>query len=121
MTDAADLDLELTEKERIVRKGFWPKLRRMAARLPFAEDAVSAYYCAFDRETPTRVRLILLGALVYFIVPFDAVADFLPLFGLADDAGVLSAALLAVGAHISDSHRAAAKSALENMRNGLQA
>jgi len=26
-----------------VRRGFWPKLRRTAARLPFAEDLVAAY------------------------------------------------------------------------------
>jgi uncharacterized membrane protein YkvA (DUF1232 family) len=116
MTHIEAQDLELTEQERLVREGFWPKLRRLAARLPFAEQALTAYYCAFDRETPHTVRLTLLGALVYFVVPFDAVADFLPVFGLADDAGVLSAALLAVSRHITDSHKQAARDALERLK-----
>jgi uncharacterized membrane protein YkvA (DUF1232 family) len=116
MTHTETQEIELAEQERLVRKGFWPKLRRLAARLPFAEQALTAYYCAFDRQTPHTVRLTLLGALVYFVVPFDAVADFLPLFGLADDAGVLSAALLAVGSHITDSHKHAAQEALGRLR-----
>src|SRR5207247_1844925 len=55
-----------------VRRGFWPKLARFVARLPFAEDLLTAYYCAFDRHTPSQVRAILLGALAYFVLPIDA-------------------------------------------------
>jgi hypothetical protein len=50
------------EKARLGRE-FWPKLRRFAARLPFAEDLVTAYFCAFDRDTPRRVQVALIGAL----------------------------------------------------------
>ena len=35
------------------------------------EDLLAAYYCAFDRETPLQVRAVLLGALAYFVLPFD--------------------------------------------------
>ena len=45
-----------------VRREFWPTLRRVARSIPFAEDAVAAYYCALDRETPTHVRAALIGA-----------------------------------------------------------
>jgi uncharacterized membrane protein YkvA (DUF1232 family) len=121
MTQANTEDLDLLAQEKIVSRGFWPKLRRFAANLPFAEEAVAAYYCAFDRTTPTRVRLTLLGALGYFIVPFDAVADFLPLIGFADDAGVLSAAILAVGSSINDSHREAARAALTRLAGDAEA
>jgi uncharacterized membrane protein YkvA (DUF1232 family) len=31
-----------------VRRRFWSKLKRVAAQLPFAEDLLAAYYCAFD-------------------------------------------------------------------------
>ncbi|MFC3692690.1 YkvA family protein [Chenggangzhangella methanolivorans] len=95
-----------------VKREFWPTLRRVARSIPFAEDAVAAYYCALDRETPTHVRAALLGALVYFIVPFDAVPDFLPLLGFADDASVLAAAIAAVRIHMNDKHREAARRAL---------
>ena len=37
-----------------VRRRFWIKLKRVVSRLPFAEDLLAAYYCAFDSETPLR-------------------------------------------------------------------
>ena len=75
--------------ERDVRRNFWPKFRKVAAQLPFAEDLLAAYFCAFDRETPHQVRAVLLGALAYFIMPFDVAPDMLLVLGFADDAAVL--------------------------------
>jgi len=95
-----------------VKREFWPTLRRVARSIPFAEDAVAAYYCALDRETPTHVRAALFGALAYFVLPFDAVPDFLPLVGFADDASVLAAAIAAVRLHMTDRHRDAARRTL---------
>src|SRR3989304_7981512 len=54
--------------EQRVRRGFWPKVQRVAAELPFAEDLLAAYYCAFDRNTPRHVQMVLLGALAYFVL-----------------------------------------------------
>lgn len=102
-----------------VRRGFWPKLRRFAASLPFGEDALAAYFCAFDRETPNGVRLTLLAALAYFVLPADAVPDFLPMLGFADDASVLAAALVAVGGAINSTHREAARAALSRLRGEM--
>ena len=99
-----------------VRRGFWPKLRRFAADLPFGEDAVAAYFCAFDRSTSNSVRLTLLAALAYFVLPADAVPDFLPMMGFADDASVLAAAIMAVGGAIRPEHRTAARATLERLR-----
>ena len=95
-----------------VKRDFWPTVKRVARAIPFAEDAVAAYYCAFDRETPLHVRATLIGALAYFVLPFDVVPDFLPLVGFADDASVLAAALAAVRLNMTDRHRDAAKRAL---------
>jgi uncharacterized membrane protein YkvA (DUF1232 family) len=92
-----------------VRRDFWPKLRRHAARLPFAEDLVAAYYCALDRRTPRRVQVILLGALAYFVLPFDFIPDMLPIIGFTDDAAVLATAVRVVAAHITPEHRDAAR------------
>jgi len=95
-----------------VRRGFWSKVRRVAARLPFAEDLLSAYYCAFDRNTPIQVKAALLGALAYFVLPVDLVPDILPVLGYADDAAVLATALRLVASHIRPEHREAARQAL---------
>jgi uncharacterized membrane protein YkvA (DUF1232 family) len=98
--------------ERDVRRNFWPKFRKVAAQIPFAEDLVAAYFCALDRDTPHQVRAVLFGALAYFIMPFDVAPDMLLLLGFADDAAVLAGALRLVTAHITPAHREAARMAL---------
>lgn len=98
--------------ETSVTRGFWAALKRVARHLPFAEDLVAAFYCATDPTTPRRVRLILLGALGYFILPTDAISDFLPLVGFTDDAAVLAAALAVVSTSITGEHRTRARAVL---------
>ena len=111
--DFAATDLErLARDEETVRRGFWRKLKRFAAQLPFAEDALAAYYCAFDRDTPLQVKAALVGALAYFVLPFDVIPDMLPVLGFADDAAVLATALRLVASHMKAEHREAAKRAL---------
>lgn len=103
------------QDEEIVREGFWRKAKRVAAGLPFAEDLLSAYYCAFDRQTPLQTRAVLLGALAYFVVPFDIAPDMLPLLGFADDAAVLATAMKLVIESIRPEHREAAKRKIEEL------
>ena len=57
----------LEKDEANVERNFWRKLGAVAARIPFADEAVSAYYAARAPATPTRVRAVLLGALAYFV------------------------------------------------------
>jgi uncharacterized membrane protein YkvA (DUF1232 family) len=96
-----------------VRRRFWRKFKQVAAKLPFAEDLLAAYYCAFDRQTPRHVQAALLGALAYFVLPFDFVPDMLPILGFTDDAAVLATALRMVMSHITPEHREAARAALQ--------
>lgn len=95
-----------------VRRNFWAKLKRLATRLPFAEDLLAAYYCAFDRETPRHVQASLLGAIAYFVLPLDFMPDMLPVLGFTDDAAVLATAIRMVASHIRPEHRKAAHAAL---------
>lgn len=118
-TDWSSLDAEARDKARRdegeVRRGFWPKLKRNMARVPFAEDAVTAYYAAFDRETPMHVRAGLLGALAYFLMPADMVPDILPVLGFGDDAAVLFGAIKLLSSNIAPHHRDAARATLDEM------
>jgi uncharacterized membrane protein YkvA (DUF1232 family) len=102
----------LAQDRESVRRRFWIKLKQVAARLPFTEDLLAAYYCAFDKETPRHVQVALMGALAYFILPFDFVPDMMPVLGFTDDAAVLATAIRLVASHITDDHRAAARAAL---------
>ncbi len=41
-------------------------------------------------DTPWQTVLLITAALIYFVSPFDAITDFLPLIGFVDDAAVIS-------------------------------
>jgi uncharacterized membrane protein YkvA (DUF1232 family) len=104
------------DDEARVRRDFWTKARKVAAGLPFAEDLLAAYYCAFDHSTPLQVKAVLVGALAYFVLPFDIVPDVLPLVGFTDDAAVLVTAMRMVSGHMRPEHRDAARAALAGMK-----
>ncbi len=105
--DQANLP-RVVERNRRRTRQFVPKLLRYVGRIPFAEDIAAAYYCALDRQTPTRVKGVLLAALGYFVLPADLIPDVLLAIGFTDDATVLAMALGVVGAHIRTHHRRAA-------------
>lgn len=96
-----------------VREGFWPKIRKVAAHIPFAKDAVAAFYCATDKETPTQAKAIIFGALAYFVMPVDLIPDLIPILGFTDDAAVLAAAFAMIRTHIKDRHYEAAQAWLD--------
>ncbi len=105
----------LAEDRESVRRRFWVKFKRVVAQLPFAEDLLAACYCAFDRQTPRHVQAALLGAIAYFILPFDFIPDMLPVLGFTDDAAILATAMRMVATHITPEHRDAARAALKRM------
>lgn len=95
-----------------VEKGFWKKLLSLAGKVPFAEELAAAYFCAFDAATPTKVRAMLMAALAYFVLPFDAIPDFLAGIGYTDDAAVLAGTIALVARHMKPEHYAKARAAL---------
>ncbi len=103
---------KMAADEAKVREGFWPKLKRNAAKLPFVEDLLAAYYCAMDSATPTYVRAILFGALAYFVLPADVIPDVIAGLGFTDDASVIAAAIAAVRGNFRPEHREKARRAL---------
>jgi uncharacterized membrane protein YkvA (DUF1232 family) len=106
------LPVPLPRDERVVERGFWKKLRQVAGRIPFAEDAAAAYFCAIDPTTPSKVKATLFAALAYFVMPFDVIPDFLAGIGFTDDAAVIALALSMVAGNITERHRARARAAL---------
>jgi uncharacterized membrane protein YkvA (DUF1232 family) len=101
----------------LVRRGFWPKIRRVAARVPFAEDAVALWYCALDRETPASTKALLLAALAWFVLPKPFRPRRLPIPGLliADEAAVIAAALALARRAVQPRHRERARAVLARM------
>lgn len=99
-----------------VKRGFWPKVRRTAARIPFADQLLSVWFAARDPETPAPAKGLMLGALAYFVLPTDAIPDVFAGIGFTDDAAVIAALLATLGAHVRRRHREAAQMALDRMK-----
>jgi uncharacterized membrane protein YkvA (DUF1232 family) len=92
-----------------VKTGFWPKIKETIGKVPFALDAVAMYYCLIDSKTPLWVKGVVLAALAYFINPFDAIPDAIPVVGFVDDLGAIAAALTAVGQAVTAEHKEQAR------------
>ncbi|MDZ7781984.1 MAG: DUF1232 domain-containing protein [Halioglobus sp.] len=80
---------------------------RLAGR-DVVEKVLLLYYAAQEEKAPAWAKATIAGALGYFIVPLDAVADFAPGVGYVDDLGVLALAIASVAAYINDDVRARA-------------
>lgn len=104
--------------EQRVAHGFWPKLKRVAAKIPFASDALSLWYCVKDEETPVAAKGLILAALAYFVMPVDAIPDVVAGLGFTDDAAVIAAVLAVIGKNLKPAHKAAARDALNRMAEG---
>lgn len=103
------LPIALESDRARTRRGFMPKLLRLAGKLPFADDLAAAYFAAIDPATPRKAKAVLFAALAYFVMPTDSVPYFIVGFGFADDATVLATALSIVGAQVRDRHRRSAR------------
>ncbi|MCI3133185.1 YkvA family protein [Phenylobacterium aquaticum] len=101
--------------ERRVAAGFWPKIRKVATKIPFAPDLLSVWYCARDPETPVAAKGLMMAALAYFVLPTDALPDFLGVIGFTDDAAVLAAVVALVGKNLKPAHRQAAEALLAKL------
>jgi uncharacterized membrane protein YkvA (DUF1232 family) len=114
--DFEALTRRMASYEEGLRRKFWRKAGGVAANLPFAEDLFTLHYCAFDRQTPLKVKAMLVGAIAYFVLPDDLIPDWIPIIGYADDAAVLAVAYKLVASHIKPEHREAARRKLARLQ-----
>ncbi|MBS63377.1 DUF1232 domain-containing protein [Salinisphaera sp.] len=86
---------------------FWTKVSRVAKRAGYEllEKALWLHYAAQRPETPRWARVTAYGALGYFILPMDAIPDWLFGFGLTDDLSALALAVAALSQYINDDVR----------------
>jgi uncharacterized membrane protein YkvA (DUF1232 family) len=87
--------------------GFWRKLKKYAttAGKEVVEKALLLFYAFQEEKAPKWAKATIAGALGYFIVPLDAIADITPAVGYADDLGVLALAIVAVATYINEDVR----------------
>ena len=99
-----------------VTRGFWPKIQRTAACIPFADQALAAWYAARDPETPLPAKGMIFAGLAYFVMPIDAIPDIFAGIGYTDDAAVIAALLATLGANIKRRHRDQAEDAVKRLK-----
>ena len=57
----------------------------------------------------------MMAALAYFVLPTDAIPDFLGVLGFTDDAAVFAALIAVIGKNLKAEHKDAARAVLEKV------
>ncbi|MBD5275051.1 MAG: DUF1232 domain-containing protein [Bacteroides sp.] len=73
--------------------------RKAGAKVVYA--VLLLYYALLDGDVPLKDKAIVVGALGYFILPFDFIPDMLGPLGFSDDMGALILALKTIWSNIT--------------------
>ena len=80
-----------------------------------AKPALEVLEMALDPYTPAKVRVSLMAAMAYLIMPFDLIPDFMPLVGFSDDFVALTAVLSIWSKYMTPSIRTRAEKKLNKL------
>ena len=80
-----------------------------------AKPSLEVLEMAIDPLTPSQVRISLMAALAYLIMPFDLFPDFMPLVGFSDDFIALTAVLSIWSKYMTPSIRTRAEKKLNKL------
>ena len=95
-----------------IDEGVLKKILLRAGRV-IAQPALEGFELIMDNSTPPKVRLSIMGALTYLIVPFDLIPDFIPASGFSDDLVALTAVISLWQHHITPEIKFRAKYKLD--------
>lgn len=93
---------------------FWNKLKKFGKKAgsSVVYAVLLLYYTLKKPEVPAKTKAVIIGALGYFILPFDLIPDIAIGIGYTDDLGALGIALLQVAMYIDDDIKSKAKAKL---------
>jgi uncharacterized membrane protein YkvA (DUF1232 family) len=78
------------------------------------------YYVLKDENTPIHHKMIIIGALGYFILPVDMIPDFIPIAGFTDDAAALVSCLKTIKDNLTPEVRTNAADKLNEWFNSTE-
>ena len=96
----------------VIDEGRLKKILLKAGRA-IALPALEGFELIMDTSTPTQVRISIMGALTYLIVPVDLIPDFIPASGFSDDLVALTAVISLWQHHITPEMKYRAKCKLD--------
>lgn len=103
-------DIELYQKH-YSDDDFWSKVGRVLKKAggKVIYCAILLYCVLKSPSVPKEYKLMIIGALGYFILPVDLIPDFIPVTGYADDLSALIACYKMVKANVTPEIKAEAK------------
>lgn len=95
--------------------GLWKKLGNVAKKVGLKPiyHVLLLYYVLKCDSTPNQYKVMIIGALGYFILPFDLVPDFIPILGFSDDVAAIAGVILAVKKCVTPEIKEQAKTKLK--------
>jgi len=96
----------------VIEESLLKKILLRAGRA-LAQPALEGYELLMDSSTPPKVRISIIGALTYLIIPVDLIPDFIPASGFSDDLVALTAVISLWQHHITPEMKFRAKCKLD--------
>ena len=116
MISSRDSNNEVFEAEvldsSVIEESLLKKILLRAGRA-LAQPALEGYELLMDSSTPPKVRISIIGALTYLIIPVDLIPDFIPASGFSDDLVALTAVISLWQHHITPEMKFRAKCKLD--------
>ena len=98
----------------VIDEGRFKKILLTAGRV-IAQPALECFELIMDNSTPPHVRVSIMGAITYLIVPVDLIPDFIPASGFSDDLVALTAVISLWQHHITPEMKYRAKCNLDKL------
>ncbi len=98
----------------VIDEGLFQKVLKTAGR-SIAQPALEAMEMLLDSSTPSQVRLTLLAALTYLLMPADLVPDIIPMVGFSDDLVALTAVISLWSNYMTPQIQAKAREKLDKL------
>ena len=110
-SDKEVFEAEVLESS-VIEESLLKKILLTAGRA-IAQPALEGFELLIDTSTPPQVRISIIGALTYLIVPVDLIPDFIPASGFSDDLVALTAVITLWQNHITPEMKFRAKCKLD--------
>ena len=112
--DAEKVNLDKYEKS-YNDVSFWDKIKKIGKKLGVKPLYIALLLYYSLSKASFLDKALIIGALGYFISPFDLIPDYIPIIGLSDDAAVLMFTYYRISHIIDDETRDNAKKTLESI------
>ena len=89
------------EGKEYIEENLWAKVEKVGKKLSFTKDIKALFNYFTNDRIPWYRKSIVVGALVYFIMPIDSIPDLAPLIGYLDDLGVITAVIKYLGSELN--------------------